>query len=145
MQLKNSFLLLCIIFLSCKRESAIKSGVSAGFDQFYKQFHTDSLYQMQHIDFPLRGIPAAADSVQMNSAFEWTAEEWVMQKIIPDTLGFKHQFVGVDHDLVSEYIIQPNNIFAIERRFFYRDGDWHLIYYAAMNKIKLKFDENKNQ
>jgi hypothetical protein len=138
MQLKNSvFILIFVLFVfSCKRNSDVKSGVSAGFDQFYQQFHADSLYQMQHIDFPLRGIPAAADSVQMNSNFEWTAEEWEMQKIIPDTLGFIHKFESVDHDLVKEFIIQPNNIFALERRFYFRDGDWHLIYYAAMNKIK---------
>ncbi len=105
------------------------------FMQFYMQFHVDSLYQMEHILFPLDGVPPNADKSEVSN-FKWTKEGWLMHKPFnnPDD-SFSQEYLSVDDNTVIEYIVDTQAGFGMERRFSKLSGDWYLIHYAAMNQI----------
>ncbi len=54
----------------------IESNVPVDFMDFYMNFHQDSLYQMEHIQFPLRGMPSMALEMSQDSIndFRWLGQ-----------------------------------------------------------------------
>lgn len=141
------FALLCftlmLIFTDCKRkgEPLLKeqpSGVPADFAQFYEKFHTDSVYQMSHIQFPLDGYPTNADSISIaDKNFHWTADTWVMHtmKAFNDSL-YTRTLDAPLPGIVNETVYQKNTPFGMVRRFFKRGDEWYLIFYSGMNSMK---------
>ncbi|NJO68122.1 MAG: DUF4348 domain-containing protein [Bacteroidetes bacterium] len=88
------FILICtIIVVQCNRKvipviekqvkpttkkEISKSASTKGlenFDQFYKRFHTDSIFQMSRIQFPLKG-----QKINFQGTFSWKKENWMMIK-----------------------------------------------------------------
>ncbi|MEM6377486.1 MAG: hypothetical protein AAF705_04680, partial [Bacteroidota bacterium] len=73
-------------FIACKNSADQKLGLDENFEdfqQFYERFHKDSLYQMEHITFPLQGVPdnvANAENYTENFTFE--PSTWVINKTI---------------------------------------------------------------
>ncbi len=113
--------------------------LSPEFMQFYMKFHTDSLYQMEHILFPLEGLPANADSATLVAGrYQWERDSWQMHRPIQssDENQFRQEYQSVDDKTVIEYIIDPNAGFMMERRFSQFRNEWYLIYYAGMNKVE---------
>ncbi len=131
-----------IFFSECKHKDAIlkeqSKGLPADFVQFYEKFHTDSAYQMAHIQFPLEGYPAQADSSVLAAGnFRWTADKWIMHRMkgFTDSLYTRSFDVAIP-GIVTETIRQKNTPFSMYRRFYKRGEEWNLILYADMNPLQ---------
>ncbi len=100
------------------------------FDEFYQRFHKDSLFQMEHIIFPLEGKPMLADSSQIGKKFYWKKENWKMHRAFDDD-SFQ-RYKDNYEDLVIEKLCDPMG-FCLERRFSKIGDNWFLIFYSSMN------------
>lgn len=109
----------------------------ADFEDFYLKFHEDSTYQVSHVLFPLRGLPTNADSLTVtNGDFHWQQEDWRLhQPFNPSNGEYFREFLSLSDELITEDIYTKDG-FGMQRRFMKTDGDWYLIYYSAMNKMK---------
>ncbi len=107
------------------------------FKAFYQKFHSDSIYQMEHIVFPLEGLPDKADSTTLASGnFKWNREDWRMQRAVDfDLSDYTRKIVPVNEVMVVEYIVHKNGQFGMERRFAKFGDEWNLIYYAGLNRF----------
>lgn len=104
---------------------------------FYDKFHSDSLYQLEHILFPLEGLPPDTDSITANSGnFRWQRKDWILHKHFDSMEGnFSQQFVPMGDAMVIEQIRHTQAAYGMQRRFAKMDGEWQLIYYGAMNRL----------
>jgi hypothetical protein len=113
-------------------------GLPTGFRKFYENFHRDSVFQLNHIRFPLEGLPEIEEeTAEIDlSTFYWKKNEWTLHRPFDAMNGsFNRDFQPLGEDMVVETIRHTEANYAMQRR-FYRDGnDWYLIYYAAMNKL----------
>lgn len=102
---------------------------------FYDQFAKDSLFQLEHIVFPLEGIKAVTDSTQViNPDFKWQKENWVIHKPFDDMGGsFSREFMDIQ-GIVIEFISDESGQFTMERRFGKLSSGWHMIYYREMGR-----------
>jgi len=127
-----------LLLASCQGTQPEKPSISKDFSAFYERFHRDSLYQMQHITFPLEGIPDNVAQLQnAEGRFRWTREEWDMHKPIDFSQGEFRQELNLFGDrVVNERIISQDNNYALLRRFARIGEEWYLIYYAGLNPIK---------
>jgi len=114
-----------------------EEGMPSGFLAFYQRFHDDSLFQLEHVIFPLQGIPAEADSATIvDGRFRWEKEGWVMHHPIEDAgTQFARNFKKITDDLVIENISVAQGQYGMQRRFSKSGDDWYLIYYAGMNRL----------
>ena len=144
MRLKNrilNFLLITsgvLIFLSCNRAKQSTNIVEPTFNTeefkiFYDRFSKDSVFQMEHIVFPLEGVRAPIDSLDIASdSFRWQMNEWKLQKEYDDVEGtFTREFLDIG-GLVIERISDTSGKFTMERRFGRLSAGWHLIFYREM-------------
>lgn len=140
---------LTLVFAACKRndgpgegQANNASGDFSDFEAFYNRFMTDSIYQMEHIIFPLEGIPDHADSTKIRgTSFRWTKEGWVMhRKFDPANSGYKVEFIPFGNDLMVENITHHSGQYGMMRRFAKLNNEWQLIYYVGMNAIQKKQD-----
>jgi len=113
-------------------------GLPNDFIQFYKTFHTDSLYQMQHIVWPLRGVPTITDpnvTIDSLERFHWRPRDWKMHKLMEKSAEFSVRYDMPSDDVVTEYIEFKNLKARMMRRFARsQNGEWFLIYYADINQ-----------
>ena len=136
------FLLLTSLF-ACKQETANTTNTDTeanSFEVFYNKFHSDSLYQMDHIVFPLPGLPAEVDSLTLAEGnYKWAKEDWRIHKDLGTNPDFKQEFTALTPDLVIERLTHKKmgNV-GIIRRFAKIGGEWNLIYYAALNYFEAK-------
>ncbi len=127
--------------LSCKNKGKSTSDEdvalhdSKEFKVFYDRFSTDSLYQMQHIIFPLEGIRSPKDSLDViDPDFKWQEETWVIHGPFDDLNGqFTREFLSMK-GIVIERILDNSGTFSMERRFGHLSSGWHLIYYREMGR-----------
>lgn len=119
---------------------AISTNTSEGFQNFYQQFHEDSLFQIAHISFPLEGLPPQADSSTiLNENFRWQKENWRMQKKFDTQDGeFTKELAELGSGMIIEQITHKTGQFGMQRRFAKIGGEWKLIYYSALNRIAEK-------
>ncbi len=139
MQIKYNYLVLFLLILvSCqtKQDSKWANGaLPEDFTEFYDRFHSDSLYQMEHISFPLSGIPAL-QMQQMDTLHYFKKKNWRMHRAIPDSAIAYQGIVEIDEDIIEEEIGLRENRVAIFRRYSKIGDEWYLIYYMAPNYIK---------
>ncbi len=104
---------------------------------FYQRFHEDSLYQLEHILFPLQGIPSNADSAAFaGNNFRWQRENWVMHHPFENAQGsFSRSLKKITDEMVIENITVGGGQYGMQRRFSKFGDDWMLIYYVGMNKL----------
>ncbi len=138
-------LVLILLTLSCKRQEKVPSPAveqrteelkefPAGFMDFYERFHTDSVYQIEHINFPLPGLPAHVDSTQNYDYFRWQQKDWKMMHLLaPDEQEFQQSFYVPYDQVVIDYIYTTGGAFLMERRFAASGSDWRLIYYWELH------------
>ena len=110
---------------------SISSNHSENFEEFNCQFHSDSIFQLSRINFPIEG--------KLIEGFEkqnWTSKNWELMKIpvsekssLPN---HKHSVRKTDGILIEKFWID-NSDFLVERRFKKIDGKWFLIYYNDIN------------
>ena len=116
-----------------------KDQIPPDFLIFYSQFHNDSTFQMQHIDFPLDGIPNYADSLTLvEKNFRWQEEDWELHKLTERRKESFHEDLVILEDwLINEFISvgQGEKQLWMERRFMKSGGEWRLIYFSGLNKM----------
>jgi len=132
-----------LLFSNCQNTpQAVQQTKSAGdlpkdFLQFYQKFHTDSAYQMAHIEWPLKGEKSSAveeDGPLTTQLHEWEPETWKIMHL-PDTSmsTLKRDYEMVGQVLIIERMSYPMVGFGYERQFYKEDDDnWRLIYYAEV-------------
>lgn len=144
------WILLIFSLISCKNKSEeapklVEDNQTASFEAlpedfkaFFDKFHSDSIYQINHIVFPLQGLPAEADSSLVAAgSFYFPKEGWVLHKPFNNQDGaFKRTFDTLGDNIIFENITISNETFGMQRRFAKMDTAWYLIYYQQMNKIK---------
>lgn len=128
------FPFLMLLAFACRPRKADYSE----FNQFYAQFMQDSLFQVQHINFPLEGIPDNASSYSDDlSAFRWTADNWRMHRPIDFAqTKFEQNFQTIGDELIIENLSDPQSGYGMIRRWAKLGGEWSLIYYAGINPIR---------
>lgn len=108
----------------------------ADFVEFYRRFHSDSLYQIEHINWPLAGKQARQiDSGHVDlEEVRWQPETWRMQHAVDFSTGeFVQEFEPLGDVMVIERIRTPGREFSLERRFAKgASEEWSLIYYRDM-------------
>lgn len=136
--MKQLFLLITIssLLYSC---GAFKTGSSKAedFDRFYQKFHTDSIFQMSRITFPLEGLPSFAEESKFTSElFYWQKDDWDIHKLIDyDEFPALSQKIAKEKSIVKESVNMGNG-FALERHFSLIDGKWFLVFYVGINKLR---------
>jgi hypothetical protein len=129
--MKNIFLLfLSLALASCGK---MDKQNQSGFEAFYQRFHADSIFQMDHILFPLPGVPAMVLDGDLDTTYYWQEGEWLMHHDFDaEALGYTRQWRNMGSIVEEEICDLQGN--CLERRFM-RDGDaWQLIFYKGMNK-----------
>ncbi len=133
-----------LFFLACKNETkndTADSGDSMqlpeGFSSFYQRFHADSLFQMEHITFPLQGLPDNTDRETIDAGtFRWQKEDWNMMHPIDFQMSdYKRDLIPLTDEMVIERIIHKNGQLGMVRRYAIISSEWHLIYYAGVNRL----------
>lgn len=133
---------------------ACKSGTSSGpqvkpadfsalpsdFLSFYQKFHTDSAYQMAHIQWPLKGDRAEKDSsgVGHKVLAVWEPAQWKMLHL-PDMSdpGLKRYYETLGDAFVIERLQYPMVNYGMERQFFKdENNEWQMISYSEMQELK---------
>lgn len=122
-------------------ESAVNEekdeGMPPGFLAFYQRFHNDSVYQLEHIVFPLQGLPSMADEeVITSNNYRWEKENWVLHQPFENAEGeFSRSFTKLSDEMVIENIQLAGGGYGMQRRFSKSGDEWFLIYYAGMNQL----------
>lgn len=98
------------------------------FWKFYRQFHTDSIYQMQAIQFPLEGI---IKQETKGLRHKWVREQWKMHRKPENLAGFDISYAHYG-SLIEEVIEDRTAHFRMLRRFSQKDTSWTLIFYEEM-------------
>lgn len=147
MRSKLSFLIvLLILAVSCENNKpsedaamvedaqVLSSELPEGFHDFYDQFHSDSVFQMEHIVFPLKGAAVRKDSMETLSLDRvYEASAWKLHKPFKQDGGFDRNFT-VMGDLVIEQMVDQMGLYTVERRWGRVDTTWSLIYYGTSEK-----------
>ena len=141
MKLQFSLCLILFSLLSCKKEkttisespvSPTTKEIPSDFLAFYDQFHNDSIFQMNHIVFPVKSSLASV---------QYAKQDWRLHKPFNSQGGnFVRSFNNIG-GIIIEFIKEKNGFVTIERRFSKMDDDYHLIYY----NIKSEFDQVEEQ
>lgn len=148
MRLKNSLLFVffaAFVIVGCKDTTApviqaeadpLENGISASFWTFFETWQNDSIYQKEHIIFPLKGLPASSEEMIEGESFYWKKDSWLVHRQFDDMGGtFKRRYTQMGH-LVTETISDQSGTFQMERRFAKMDEEWMMIYYAAMRMVR---------
>jgi hypothetical protein len=118
---------------------AISQELPEDFQAFYQAFHQDSVFQVEHIRFPLAGLPSMADPELIRSGkFFFEKENWKLHRPFdPSDTAYRQTFEIVNPDyLIIERIVEKKSGIGLERRFIKEKDGWILIYYSAMNSVE---------
>ena len=119
------------------REQA-KNELPRDFLDFYDKFHADSAYQVDHITWPLRGIPRIKDqSIEDLENFHWKKENWELhQKPHFNNKDYVVKFDLSVPNIITEHIIMNKSNLRMMRRFARSNkGEWFLIFYTYLNEF----------
>ena len=111
---------------------------NADFTDFYEKFHSDSLFQVEHIAWPLNGMRAVEiDSQSVMQKYTWQPEEWTMHRLaILNNGDYEQELTWMDNDFVSERVRLKNSSFGLERHFSRFNNSWELVFYSEMHEMK---------
>jgi len=105
------------------------------FIEFYSKFHEDSLFQIEHITFPLEGLPPNVHTTTIPlHTFRWVKEKWRMHNL-PDekNIDMEKKWVKLGDKVIVEMIQLNETKMAMQRRFAKTSKGWAMTYYAAPN------------
>lgn len=100
------------------------------FDAFYNRFHTDSLFQMSRIKFPLQGIKVDGEGEK-----KWSKKNWITMKAKiydVDTTRFKTDYKKTDDSFTEKFWIEDSG-YVSEYRFNLIHKKWYLVYANEQN------------
>jgi len=111
--------------------SSKKNIIIENFEEFNKKFHSDSLFQVSRVDFPIEG-----KHVSGFEQYSWNRKNWQFQ-VIPvaeeTEIGeYQHSLVKTDTLITERFWIQDSG-FEVERQFKLIGNKWFLIYYNDIN------------
>jgi hypothetical protein len=113
-----------------------KKPLPVDFVAFYLKFHSDSLFQIEHIVFPLKGLPDHADPEDVKDEdYYYTSDQWVFQKR-SDPNKYSISYILMADIIIEERIVENQYKLMVIRRFAKTSGGWSLIYYAGLNNYK---------
>ena len=138
-------ILVVFVFVSCKQNNEkpnlnsqtenkiLKSKIeeTENFEEFNKKFHSDSLFQVSRVDFPIEG-----KHIHGFERYNWTKKNWEFLTI---TVSEKTEFGEYEHSLVktdsliTERFWIPDSGFEVERQFKLINNKWFLIYFNDIN------------
>ena len=126
-------LILIMVSFACQSKPTQTEEVAAvlpeHFKRFYEDFHSDSIFQMAHIHFPLKAQQSYRDSSSILTIDTiYTEQTWTLHKPFIQDSGFEREF-RVLGDLVTEITKDNMGLLSIERRWGVLDSSWYLIYY----------------
>lgn len=104
---------------------------SEEFIQFYNKFHSDSLFQINHIVFPLEGHIYNEDNEK--EKILWTTDTWKIHRAFDDMGGTFTRSYSEFGGIISEKIQDDKSISSMERRFSKIQNKWYLIYYDPIH------------
>ncbi len=140
------YFVLILAFMSCKGgsnqkihgENKVEADTSLNqlprdFMEFYVKFHQDSIYQMNHISFPLEGAISASETKNDSMIpYKWRKDKWQLHHEFDSYNNiFVRKFYVFSDDLIIERITGVNDLFQMERRFGKLSDGWNLIYYSV--------------
>lgn len=102
---------------------------------FFDRFHADSAFQMEHINFPLEGLPAYTGDgdTLLTERYFWQKADWVKHKRFTDPGGnFEHWYLVTDERIIEHWIKMKGTNLHMKRRFAKLDDGWYLIYYQGL-------------
>lgn len=140
--INRTILFFCFLaFFSCRNEqqkgsTIVQNEVLESFETFYKRFHQDSAYQMEHVVFPLTGLDNMQGQKGDDRIKVWRAEDWKVHQAIDFNSGeYNREITIVNRGLIEEEISHRTGMFRIFRRFSKSGEDWELIFYSVMNNV----------
>ena len=115
------------------------NAVPQDFMDFYRKFHSDSLFQISHINFPLEGLPSYADPEDLKDGkFYWKLDEWQFQRSIDfEFSDFERVLMPINDFLIEETILHKKDKLALQRKYVKFGEEWTLIYYSGLNPYSL--------
>ncbi len=144
--LKKYSLILVLFFLAAcnpKQEQGgplesdvpvLSSELPEGFHDFYDKFHSDSIFQLDHIVFPLKGEVTRKDSMETLTVEKvYDRATWKLHRPFRSDSGFSRGFT-VMGDLVMEEMSDQMALYTIQRRWGKVDSTWSLIYYGTQER-----------
>lgn len=129
-----------LILISCQDKKGEPSTLDSkktlitkreNFDRFNIRFHSDSVFQISRVDFPIDGI-----SVSGFERHNWKKENW---KFITVPVSEKNEVENYEHSLIKNdtLVIEkfwiPDSGFEVERQFKLIKNKWFLVYYNDIN------------
>ena len=135
MDKKLQFIFGIVILLSISLGIFIKSissNQSENFEEFNLRFHTDSIFQMSRINFPIKG-----KSIDGFEKHNWSIKNWkFLSSPVTENdsiiAGYKHSLNKTDDEIIDKIWIE-NSGFKTERKFKRINGKWFLVYYDDIN------------
>lgn len=128
------YLFLSFLFLySCTDSATIPLDEKGNEDfiAFHKKFYSDSLFQLQRIEFPMLGNNPNGDG----GNFIWDIDNWQYKRAIIEKDEDIEQipFVNLGGLIRERLLIQKR--FMIENLFTLIDNKWYMTYYSGVNDI----------
>jgi hypothetical protein len=110
---------------------SVSSDHLESFETFNIRFHSDSVFQISRINFPLEG--KLVDGFEKQN---WNSENWKLMKTpVTDKIslsGYKHSLRKTDEEVIEKFWID-NSGFKVERKFKRINGKWFLVFHADIN------------
>jgi len=138
-----------ILVVGCSTQQRLsKTHINKSFEEFSKQFYTDSLFQMSRIKFPLKGfhnveVPVTSKNAVGDSIINgWKKKDWSMltnkyfqnnesEVVIENTTYLRKIHIKSNTVTIKTYI--EDSGFCDTEKFAFRNGKWYLIYFSSMN------------
>ena len=102
---------------------------------FFNRFHEDTAYQMEHIIFPLEGLPPSdgVNDTLTTTRYFWQKAEWKKHNHFTDPGQNFENWYEVHNDRIIEHWIQMKGTnLHMRRRFAKLEDGWYLIYYQGL-------------
>ena len=119
---------IAILLMSCNANNT----KGEEFAKFNQKFHSDSVFQMSRIKFPIGGKKVEG----WQERETWNTKNW---EILKSPVTSKNKFKEFQHKvvysdtLVTEKYWLPDAGFSTEVRFQKVDGKWFLVYFNDVN------------
>jgi hypothetical protein len=120
-------------------EATIQDTLPSDFIQFYNRFHEDSTFQIEHIVFPLEGLPpsSGAGDTLNTTRYYWQKADWKKHNHFTDPgQHFEQWYEVTDARLIEHWIHMKGTNLYMQRRFAYLGDEWFLIYYQGLRPMK---------
>lgn len=139
-----SFLLvlICFSFIACNSDNnsiPFDEDGRENFQAFHTKFYSDSLFQIQRIEFPLLGNDPDGSS----KPFLWEIETWKFKKAVDTESGKIKRIPFYDMgDVIRERIV-IQDAFMIQNMFSLINNKWYLTEYSGMRDLAFFSAKNR--